>query len=72
MQNSAEGKTSSSRLQSLQCIKIVMKEAQVIFNVVHPFKNPSNIYLGTRHHLQKPTAFGLAEFDPLFNRRDLE
>jgi hypothetical protein len=49
-----------------------MEMAQVFLDGIHAFRNPRKVYLATRHHFQKITAFGLAEFYPRLNSRDFE
>jgi hypothetical protein len=49
-----------------------VEKAHVFLDAIHAFRNPSEIYLVARHHLQKMTTFTLAEFNPRFYSRDLE
>ena len=50
----------------------MVEEAQFFLDTSNAFRNPSEIYLGKCQHADKLTAFGLAEFNPPFNSRDLE
>ena len=58
--------------QLFPCLQIAMEIAQVILDGIHAFRNPREVYLATRHHLQQMTTFGLAEFYPRLNSRDFE
>jgi hypothetical protein len=60
------------RLQLFLCLQIAGEETQIFLDASHALRNPSEICLRICDHLQKTTAFNLAEFNPLFNRRDLE
>jgi hypothetical protein len=53
-------------------LQIAVEQAQVLLDAIHALRNPREVNLGLRHHLQKMTALGLAEFDPRSYSRDLE
>jgi hypothetical protein len=52
--------------------QIAVKEPQLQLDGVNTFRNPPEINLRSRYHLQKATAISLVELDPLFDRRDPE